>query len=165
MRKVIKRTVFSLTIIFIIIMVSIKSCTRDIYSMSQLEEMLPINLCSNEVELKGNFVEDYVVETRLVLFYEITDSEFQNRDYYQYKIDYNPLPSYDKDNKYKEEIKDYLLKFNLNSEEITYVNFVFSQYQGIEYEIRIYVFLKNNDESVYRIVLLTDIPSRLNVQF
>ncbi|ERJ97414.1 hypothetical protein RUMCAL_00197 [Ruminococcus callidus ATCC 27760] len=165
MRKVIKRTVFSLTIIFIIIMVSIKSCTRDIYSMSQLEEILPINLCSNEVELKGNFVEDYVVETRLVLFYEITDSEFQNRDYYQYKIDYNPLPSYDKDNKYKEEIKDYLLKFNLNSEEITYVNFVFSQYQGIEYEIRIYVFLKNNDESVYRIVLLTDIPSRLNVQF
>ena len=158
MRKVIKRTVFSLTIIFIIIMVSI-------YSMSQLEEILPINLCSNEVELKGNFVEDYVVETRLVLFYEITDSEFQNRDYYQYKIDYNPLPSYDKDNKYKEEIKDYLLKFNLNSEEITYVNFVFSQYQGIEYEIRIYVFLKNNDESVYRIVLLTDIPSRLNVQF
>lgn len=110
-------------------------------------------------------MEDYVVETRLVLFYEITDSEFQNRDYYQYKIDYNPLPSYDKDNKYKEEIKDYLLKFNLNSEEITYVNFVFSQYQGIEYEIRIYVFLKNNDESVYRIVLLTDIPSRLNVQF
>lgn len=165
MRKVIKRTVFSLTIIFIIIMVSIKSCTRDIYSMSQLEEILPINLCSNEVELKGNFVEDYVVETRLVLFYEITDSEFQNRDYYQYKIDYNPLPSYDKDNKYKEEIKYYLLKFNLNSEEITYVNFVFSQYQGIEYEIRIYVFLKNNDESVYRIVLLTDIPSRLNVQF
>lgn len=165
MRKVIKRTVFSLTIIFIIIMVSIKSCTRDIYSMSQLEEILPINLCSNEVELKGNFVEDYVVEIRLVLFYEITDSEFQNRDYYQYKIDYNPLPSYDKDNKYKEEIKDYLLKFNLNSEEITYVNFVFSQYQGIEYEIRIYVFLKNNDESVYRIVLLTDIPSRLNVQF
>lgn len=165
MRKVIKRTVFSLTIIFIIIMVSIKSCTRDIYFMSQLEEILPINLCSNEVELKGNFVEDYVVETRLVLFYEITDSEFQNRDYYQYKIDYNPLPSYDKDNKYKEEIKDYLLKFNLNSEEITYVNFVFSQYQGIEYEIRIYVFLKNNDESVYRIVLLTDIPSRLNVQF
>lgn len=165
MRKVIKRTVFSLTIIFIIIMVSIKSCTRDIYSMSQLEEILPINLCSNEVELKGNFVEDYVVETRLVLFYEITDSEFQNRDYYQYKIDYNPPPSYDKDNKYKEEIKDYLLKFNLNSEEITYVNFVFSQYQGIEYEIRIYVFLKNNDESVYRIVLLTDIPSRLNVQF
>ena len=165
MRKVIKRTVFSLTIIFIIIMVSIKSCTRDIYSMSQLEEILPINLCSYEVELKGNFVEDYVVETRLVLFYEITDSEFQNRDYYQYKIDYNPLPSYDKDNKYKEEIKDYLLKFNLNSEEITYVNFVFSQYQGIEYEIRIYVFLKNNDESVYRIVLLTDIPSRLNVQF
>ena len=165
MRKVIKRTVFSLTIIFIIIMVSIKSCTRDIYSMSQLEEILPINLCSNEVELKGNFVEDYVVETRLVLFYEITDSEFHNRDDYQYKIDYNPLPSYDKDNKYKEEIKDYLLKFNLNSEEITYVNFVFSQYQGIEYEIRIYVFLKNNDESVYRIVLLTDIPSRLNVQF
>lgn len=44
--------------------------------MSQLEEILPINLCSNEVELKGNFVEDYVVETRLVLFYEITDSEF-----------------------------------------------------------------------------------------
>ena len=152
MRKVIKRTVFSLTIIFIIIMVSIKSCTRDIYSMSQLEEILPINLCSNEVELKGNFVEDYVVETRLVLFYEITDSEFQNRDYYQYKIDYNPLPSYDKDNKYKEEIKDYLLKFNLNSEEITYVNFVFSQYQGIEYEIRIYVFLKNNDESVYSLI-------------
>ena len=165
MHKAIKYTVILLIIITIIVAIIIKSCTRNVVSICEIEEVLPVDLYSDQVEIKDIITEDYIIETRLVLFYEVSDFEFDNKDYYQYKTDYNPLPSYNKDNKYIDDISEYLLEFNLNGKDIEYVNFIFSQYRGIDLETKIYVFSKTNDESTHKIVLLSDFSSKLNIEF
>lgn len=158
-----------LIILFILSIYKVTIGVAKIETVKELDQLINIDLsndydCIHDIysEIKNN-------ETEIAIYYEITKQTLNSKRYYQYNTDYNPLPSYT-NNILINNIEDYLSKFNIDKNQIMYMNCEFADYnvnnilgvQSRPFEIRIYV-IKSKDNEKAKIVLSTCVPYTVNI--
>lgn len=169
MRKTKKKVIFScLFLMLSIVLVLLKFCFYNVKSYDELSKILGINL-TNGINIQNVVVEDYITETRIVIFYQADDSVFQNNSQYSFKTDYDPLPSLDKNEDFEYLISKYLMpkyftEFDLKYEDLDYINTEFSTISNKDFEIKLFIFSKAKMNAEHSVVLIADIPIRLKLK-
>ncbi len=164
MRKTKKIIIFScLFLLLFSLFILLKFCSYNFKSYDELSKMLRIDL-TNGINVQDVIVEDYIIETRIVMFYQVGDSVFQNDSKYLFKTDYNPLPSLNKNENIGYTMLEYFTEFDLKYEDLDYINTEFSTISNRDFEIRLFIFSNTNTNTEHNVVLISDIPTRLKLK-
>ena len=164
MHKTKKIIIFScLFLLLFSLLILLKSCSYNFKSYDELSKMLRIDL-TNGINVQDVIVEDYIIETRVVMFYQVEDSVFQNDSKYSFKTDYNPVPSLNKNENIGYTMSEYFTEFDLKYEDLDYINTEFSTISNRDFEIRLFIFSNTNTNTEHNVVLIADIPTRLKLK-
>lgn len=151
------------------IIISINKKEPKIETVKELGQLFNIDLSNDYDCIHDIYSKKTNNETEIMIYYEITKLTLNKKRYYQYNTDYNPLPSYT-DNMLINNIEDYLSKFNIEKNQIMYMNCEFADYKvnnilGVHsrpFEIHIYV-LKYKDDEKIKVILSTCVPYTVKV--
>lgn len=169
MHKTKKKVIFSCFFLLLFsFLILLKFCFYNVKSYDELSKILRINL-TNGINVQDVVVEDYITETRIVIFYQVEDSVFQNDSQYSFKTDYDPFPSLDKNEDFEYLISKYLMskyfiEFDLKYEDLDYINTEFSTTSNKDFEIKLFIFSNTKMNTEHNVVLIADMPIRLKLK-
>lgn len=138
-------------------------------SLQKLSDILRIDLYDDINSLNDIDYNCSRNETEIIIYYNITDTILNEKQYYQYSNEYNPLPS-STDSRFINLINDFIEKNCINSSDIIYTNTIFSEYHiynligklSIPFEIHIYI-IKTKDDNVFEVVVSAVVPYKLQM--
>lgn len=141
----------------------------EINTLSDLSDLLRIDLTNDIYYLYDIEYSYYQGETTLNLYYSITDVTLNNKEYYQFRTDYNPMPSLTSISLTNEK---FLKKNNVTESEISYMNTRFSEYKidnlfgklSAQIDVHIHIIKPQNNHENCKIILSTSIPGlKINI--
>jgi len=169
-KKITMKIFIFLLIIFLVLLIyKVTIGVPKIETIKELDQLINIDLSNDYDCIYDIYSETKYNETEIVVYYEITEQSLNSKKYYQYNTDYNPLPSRT-NNMLIDSIEDYLIKFNIDKNQINYMNCECAEYnvnkifgvQSRPFEVNIYV-LKSEDNENIKVLLSACVPYMVKI--